>query len=253
MNIPDFSILFYIVFFTFIGSVLSLVGGLLLLWKRKLTEKISHFLISFAAGTLLGTAFLDLLPEASNDSNLSEILLFTLLGFLTFFILERFIHWMHHHPHEYKEVQKPTVALINIGDALHNAIDGVVIAATFLVSIPLGIVTSIAVAAHEIPQEIGDFAIMLKEGIKPRKVIFYNLAAASTAVFSAVLTYVLGDMIKDLLPIFISITAGFFIYISASDLIPEIHENNRRGFAVLETSFLIFGVFIVWFLSGFLE
>ena len=253
MTIPDFPILFYILFFTLVGSLFSLIGGIILLWKKSLTEKISHLLISFAAGTLLGTAFFDLLPEASEGSDLNLVLFFTLFGFLIFFILERFIHWMHHHPHEYKEVQKPTVALINIGDAVHNAIDGVAIAATFLVSVPLGIITSIAVATHEIPQEIGDFAIMLKEGIKPKKVIFYNIASASAAVFSASLTYILGDKIKEFLPALIAITAGFFIYISASDLIPEIHENNRRGFAVIEAGFLIFGVFVVWFLARFLE
>ncbi len=251
--IPQLPILVYILFFTFIGSVFSLIGGVFLLWKRNLTERISHLLISFAAGTLLGTAFFDLLPEASGEIDEKMVFFFTLFGFLGFFILERFIHWIHHHQHEHLGETKPTVALINIGDSIHNAIDGVAIAATFLVSIPLGIVTSLAVATHEIPQEIGDFAVMLKRGVKPKKVLFYNFLSACSAMVAAVLTFAFGDQIKGFLPFFISITAGFFLYISASDLIPEIHEKNRRGFAFLETLFLIFGVVIVWLLVSLLE
>ncbi len=241
-----FSTLVYILFFTFLGSVFSLIGGVFLLWKREMTEKVSHLLISFAAGTLLGTAFFDLLPEASENTALEQILFFTLFGFLAFFVLERFIHWMHHHPHEYKEDVKPTVALINIGDSIHNAIDGVAIAATFLISVPLGIITSIAVATHEIPQEIGDFAVMLKRGVKPKKVLLFNFLSALVAMGSAILTYIMGDRIKEFLPFFIAITAGFFLYISASDLIPEIHEKNRRGFAVAETAFMFGGVAVIW-------
>lgn len=244
-------LILYILFFTFIGSVLSLIGGVFLIFNRRLTEKISHLLISFAAGTLLGTAFFDLLPEAVADSKPDQVFAYALGGFLFFFLLERFIHWMHHHPHEYPE-EKPTVPLIMFGDSVHNFIDGVAIAATFLVSIPLGIITSFAVAAHEIPQEIGDFAIMLKRGLKPKKVLLFNFLSALTAMFGAILTFYFGERIKDSLFIFISITAGFFIYISASDLIPEIHEKNKGGFAFLETVMLFLGAVSIFILISLL-
>lgn len=248
----ELSTLGYILIFTFVGSVISLIGGVLLLLNRHLAEKISHFLISFAAGTLLGTAFFDLLPEAVEQSGAREVFSFALFGFLFFFVLERFIHWMHHHNHEHEE-DKPTVALIMFGDSIHNFIDGIVIAATFMVSIPLGIVTSLAVAAHEIPQEIGDFAVMLKRGVNPRKVLLFNFLGALAAMTGAILTFYFGAKIENMLFIFISITAGFFIYISASDLIPEIHEKNKRGFALLETSMIFIGAGSIYILVYLLE
>lgn len=247
----NLSILGYIILFTLIGSVFSLVGGALLLFNEKKTLKYSHFLAAFAAGTLLGTVFFDLLPEAlSSSEELSlgiDIFLWTLAGILGFFLLERFIHWFHHHQHEYlDEKVKPTIALIIAGDSVHNFIDGVVIAATFLVSIPLGIVTTLAVAAHEIPQEIGDFGILLHKGMKRKKIILVNIFSALTAIFGALLAYWLGERIEASLPILLSITAGFFIYIAASDLIPEIHHENRRGFAVIETALMFAGVATIW-------
>lgn len=251
----ELSTLGYIIFFTLIGSVFSLIGGVLLLFKEKKTLKYSHFLAAFAAGTLLGTVFFDLLPEAigENEHGISEfgietnIFLWTLIGFLAFFLIERTIHWFHHHQHEFSEEGvKPTVPLIIVGDSIHNFIDGIVIAATFLISIPLGIVTTFAVAAHEIPQEIGDFGVLLHKGVKRQKVLFINFLSALTAILGALITFWIGERIEMAIPILLSITAGFFIYIAASDLIPEIHHENRRGFAVIETVCLFLGVGTVW-------
>jgi len=247
----ELSVLTNIIIFTLIGSVASLVGGIFLLFNKKLVEKVSHLFISFAAGTLLGTAFFDLIPEALSDSTPNVVMISTLFGFLFFFILERFIHWIHHHPHE--EGEKPTVALITFGDSVHNFIDGVAIAATFLANMPLGIVTALAVGAHEIPQEIGDFAIMLKKGLSSKKVLGFNVASALISLVGAILTFYFSGLVKGFLPIFISITAGFFIYISASDLIPEIHEKNKRGFALFETSMILLGVVTVYVLISLLE
>ena len=129
---------------------------------------------------------------------------------------------------------------------MHNFIDGVIIAVTFLVNIPLGIVTTLAVAVHEIPQEIGDFGILLNKGLKRKKVLLLNITSALTAMMGAVVAYLLGERIETSLPILLSITAGFFIYIAASDLIPEIHHENRKGFAVIETALLFLGVIVVW-------
>jgi zinc and cadmium transporter len=256
------SILTYIIIFTLIGSVFSLVGGILLLYNEKLTLKYSHFLAAFAAGTLLGTVFFDLLPEAIDEAeNVSSkmgltvnIFFWTLLGFLIFFLIERFIHWYHHHQHDYgEEAIKPTIPLIITSDSVHNFIDGVVIASTFLVSIPLGIVTTLAVAAHEIPQEIGDFGILLHKGMRRKKIIIVNFLSALTALLGAIIAYLLGERIEASLPILLSITAGFFIYISASDLIPEIHHENRKGFALAETSLIFLGVGTIWVFIKLLE
>lgn len=251
--------LFYILLFTFLGSIVSLVGGIILLFKEKFTLKVSHFLASFAAGTLLGAAFFDLLPEAAGEAHSASsgqagvnIFFWTLIGILAFFLLERFIHWFHHH-HNHSKNTEPTVPLIILGDSVHNFIDGTVIAATFLVSIPLGITTAFAVAAHEIPQEIGDFGILMHKGLPRKKILIVNILSAATAFIGAIGTFLLGDIIKEALPALLSLTAGFFIYIAASDLIPEIHEENRKGFAFIESMLLVLGVGIIWVFVSLLE
>lgn len=244
-------ILVYILIFTFLGSIVSLIGGILLLIKEKFAHKISHFLTSFAAGTLLGTAFLDLLPEAKEMGGEINIFVWTLLGVLVFFLLERFIH---HHGHgSQSEAKRSVVPLIVVGDSVHNFIDGVAIAATFLVSIPLGIVTSLAVAAHEIPQEIGDFGLLLAKGVARKKVLLINFYSALAAIVGAVLTYMAGDLIQGLLPAFLSVTAGFFIYIAAANLIPEIHSQEDQKTAFWETVLLLAGVLVVFLAVSFLE
>lgn len=247
----ELSTLINIIIFTLIGSIASLIGGIFLLFNRKLVEKVSHLLMSFAAGTLLGTAFFDLIPESLDEGEPIKVMFFVLFGFIFFFVLARFIHWIHHHPHEPNE--KPTVALITFGDSVHNFIDGVAIAATFLVNAPLGVVTALAVGAHEIPQEIGDFAVMLKRGVSSKKVLLFNVGSALVSLAGALITFYFSSVIKDLLYVFIAITAGFFIYISASDLIPEIHENNKTGFALLETLMIILGIISIYVMITLLE
>ena len=258
------STLGYILLFTFIGSIGALIGGLILLSHRKFALKISHFLASFAAGTLLGTAFLDLLPEASHEaaSNAAgaeksgiNIFLWTLIGIIIFFFLERFIHWFHHHEksHEHDKETKPALPLIIIGDTVHNFLDGVVIAATFLVSIPLGVVTTWAVFAHEIPQEIGDFGLMLHKGLSRGKIILVNILSATVAFLGAIITYLLGNVLEIYIPIFLALTAGFFIYIATSDLIPEIHYEKSRKFAVIKSLLLLLGVILIGASVNFFE
>ena len=245
-------ILGYIVLFTLIGSVISLIGGALLLLREKFALKISHYLSAFAAGALLATAFFDLLPESFEhmeelgmDINIP---LWALVGILSFFLLERFIH--HHHNHN-KEVEgeekKAIIPLIIFGDTMHNFTDGVAIAATFLISIPLGIVTSLAVAAHEIPQEIGDFGLMLNRGMKRGKILLINLFSSLAALAGALLTYIYKDSLEGFLPLVLSITAGFFIYIALANLIPEIHNKDNQKVAFWESVMLFIGVLVVYF------
>lgn len=258
-------LLSYIILFTFIGSIASLIGGVILLYKENFATRISHLLSAFAAGALLGTAFLDLLPEALEESGHlfkktgieTNIFVWTVLGFLIFFILERALHWSHHHQVKAGELSrkspKAIIPLIIIGDSAHNFLDGVVIASTFMVSIPLGIITSLAVAAHEIPQEIGDFGILLNKGMKRKKVLVLNVLSAAVALVGALLTFWLGDSIETLVPVSLSVAAGFFIYIAAADLIPEIHNEDKTSLALTETLFLVLGVITVWLSVVYLE
>lgn len=244
----------YIILFTAIGGILSLIGGILLLARPKFANNISHLLASFAAGALLGTAFFDLLPESLHESDPESVFMSVLIGILFFFLLERFLHWSHHHSSDMEITKgKPVVALIVVGDTIHNFIDGIAIAATFLVSIPLGIVTAIAVGAHEIPQEIGDFGILLKEKVKRKRIILINVFSALAAILGAVLMYMFGEAGEHIVPIVLPITAGFFIYIALSDLIPEIHHENRKGFALKETIMLVFGVVTIYFVINALH
>lgn len=251
------STLGYILLFTFLGSLGALIGGFILLSKVKLALKISHFLASFAAGVLLGTAFFDLLPEALHEGEKTGVNVFfwALFGIVLFFLMERLIHWFHHHEdyHEHQKESKSTLPLIIIGDTMHNFIDGIVIAATFMVSIPLGIVTSAAVFAHEVPQEIGDFGLMLHKGLSRKKVILVNIASAAVAFLGAIITFLLGDMLEAYVPALLALTAGFFIYIAASDLIPEIHYEKRKGFALIESILLIVGIIVIWISVSLLE
>ena len=243
------STLAYIILFTLLGSLVSLFGGIVLLAREKLAIKVAPFLAAFAAGALLATAFLDLLPEAAEASQGTNIFFWALAGFIFFFLLERSIHWFHHHYGHYEhpehESTRPTVTLILLGDSVHNFIDGVAIAASFMIDIKLGIMTALAVGAHEIPQEIGDFGVMLKSGISRKKVLWFNVVTALTALVGAVLTYFIGSGIEGVLPIFLAITAGFFIYIAASDLIPEIYHKHQKQFAVMLSSVFILGVVAV--------
>lgn len=236
------------------------MGGIILLSREKLVLKISHLLASFAAGTLLGTAFFDLLPESSHIAEETglphdQIFIWALLGMIVFFILERFIHWFHHHEDHHQEhaENKNIIPLIVISDTAHNFIDGVVIAATFMVNIPLGIVTALAVATHEVPQEIGDFGLLLHKGLSRKKIILVNILSATVAMLGALITYLLGDVVKNYLPQLLSLTAGFFIYIASSDLIPEIHYEKRKGFAQIETLLLLLGVVVVYLSVSYLH
>lgn len=250
-------ILAYIIIFTLIGSVVSLIGGILLLVKEKFALQISHYLSSFAAGALLSAAFFDLLPEATEhmeelgvDMNLP---LWVLIGILIFFLLERFIHHHHDHSSMHQDEKKSIIPLIVIGDTLHNFTDGMAIAATFLISIPLGIVTSLAVAAHEIPQEMGDFGLMLNKGLKRQRVLLINLFSSLAAIAGAILIYLYQESLERFLPVILALTAGFFIYIALANLIPEIHHQDDQKVAFWETVMLILGVIVVYLAISTLE
>lgn len=217
----------HIIFFSLIGGVFSLVGGLLLLRSKKSAEALAKYATPFAAGALLAAVFLDLLKEGSAEANAEQVLLWAMVGIVAFFFAERFLHWFHHH-HQESDHSDPTTGLIILGDTLHNALDGVAIAASFLISIPTGIVTTFAVAAHEIPQEIGDFGLLLSKGMNRRKVLLVNVFSALATTAAAVLTFAIGSADKLPLGFLLGISAGFLLYIAMSDIIPSIHEHSPK-------------------------
>ena len=239
----------HVVFWSFIGGVVSLIGGVLLLGNKKMRAKAIQLGLPFGAGALLAAAFLGLLPEAVEGSDIHTVTLYALGGFLGFFILERLLGWFHHHESHHHDTihgkrDKTHLWLVIIGDTLHNAIDGVAIGAAFLINPAAGIGTALAVAAHEIPQEIGDFSILLGKGMRPRNVVLVNVLSALATVATAVTTYVLGDTLGLNPAPFIAIAAGFFIYIAASDIIPDIHEKQRRE-GNIQALMLLVGVAII--------
>lgn len=245
--------LFYLILAILLGSALSLAGGSLLFTTKKRRGQAILLALPFGAGALLAAAFLDLLPEAFELGDPQQLLLWALGGFLAFFVLERTASWFHHH-HEHSDDAKNSQQrrLIILGDLMHNAIDGVAIGAAFLVSPATGFVTALAVSAHEIPKELGTFALLFSRGWSAKKVILANIATAVATLATAITVFLLGTSAH--LPIgpLLAITAGFFIYIAASDIIPDIHEQPRRQ-GTIQAVMLIVGIVLVGSLVTFLH
>ena len=240
------TVLLYILGSTFLISLIAFVGVLTLFLKEKLLNKILLVLVSLSAGALIGGAFLHLLPEAilkvgADADAILNIFLYLLLGFCIFFILEQFIRWHHHHGCHGEECNiKPFSYLILISDGVHNFIDGLIIAGSFVINPAVGIVTTLAVALHEIPQELGDFGVLVYGGFDKTKALFLNFISALTAILGGITGYFLYGYIADSIVYLLPFAAGNFIYIASSDLIPEIkHKEN------LKKSLLHFTVFLI--------
>lgn len=235
----------YVIFYSLVGGLLSLVGGILLLSNKAVATRLTKYATAFAAGALLGASFFDLIPESFGlipDGGASK---WILAGLLMFFLLEHFLHWFHHHGQQEHDNVKSVAPLIIVGDTLHNFIDGLAIGAAFLISPPVGIVTAIAIAAHEIPQEIGDFGLLLKAGYSRRRVLVINILSSLATVIGAVSTFWLGSRFSLPLGELIAITAGMFIYVATSDLIPAIHRESKGKLARLPVLLLLLGVLVV--------
>lgn len=235
----------YMIIAIIVGSAISLAGGALIFTTKKRRDKAILLAMPFGAGALLAAAFFDLLPEAFELGEPRTLLLWTLAGFLFFFILERSVSWFHHH-HDHGESAKNAGqrGLIVFGDLMHNAIDGIAIGAAFLVNPITGIVTTIAVCTHEIPKELGTFALLLSRGWKDKKVLLANVATAIATLLTASLTFILGSDQHFPVAILLAMTAGFFIYIAASDIIPDIHEQPRKT-GMIQAWALIVGIIVV--------
>ncbi|MBU1905377.1 MAG: ZIP family metal transporter [Candidatus Omnitrophica bacterium] len=226
--------LVYILVSTFIVSIISLIGVLALAINDKLLDKIVFYLIGFSAGALIGGAFLHMLPEALGQSVNINIFYYLILGIVIFFLLERYLYWRHCHE-GVCDIHAFTYLNL-VGDGLHNFIDGMVIAASFLISIKLGIVTTVAIILHEIPQELGDFGVLIYGGFSKKKALLYNFVSALMAIAGAITGYFIADSAEGFSTFILSLSAGGFIYIATSDLIPQLHKESnlkRSSFAFI--------------------
>lgn len=228
------------------GGLLSLIGGLILLASKK-RAKFAEYATAFAAGALLASAFVDIIPEALETSDGFTASIFVLVGLILFFVLEIALGWFHQHGSHSrgKAPAKPIVQMVIIGDTLHNFIDGIAIAAGFLISPASGIIVTLAVAAHEIPQEVGDFGLLLHHGVSKKKVLWVNIFSSLATAASAVLFYLLGDNLDISFGPLLGLVAGFFIYIAASDIIPSIHASESKKVKFKKMLILIAGVIVV--------
>ncbi|MFW6127603.1 MAG: ZIP family metal transporter [Halobacteriota archaeon] len=218
-------------------SILSFVGILTLSLSGEVFQRILLLLVAFSAGALMGGAFIHLMPESLEKIEPLQAFVILLIGFSSFFLLERLLMWRHCHKH-HCEVH-PFTYLNLVGDGLHNFIDGVIIAAGYLTSVPVGIVATFAVAAHEIPQELGDFAVLVYGGFSKMKALLFNFVSAITAIAGALIAYFLL-LNPDTIVLVLPFAAGNFLYIASSDLIPELHKE-----ASLKRSFLFFVMFVI--------
>jgi len=236
--------LFWIILSNFVVGVFSLVGVFTLALKEQLLQKILLSLVALSAGALMGGAFLHLLPEAIHEEGDEKILLFVLVSFVIFFLIEKLLHWRHCHK---SNCSIHTFGHMNLfGDAIHNFIDGMIIAATFVVSVPLGVTTVLAIALHEIPQEIGDFGVLLYAGFGKKKALLLNFLVAMIAVLGGIFGFYLSTYAANSIHFLLPFAAGGFIYIGASDLLPEVRKELSFRKSLLSFGMFILGIFIMY-------
>ena len=271
------SLLGWIIVFSLLGGVLSvLAASVFLLINDKYQRKLLPHTVSFAIGALLGAALLALLPHAitvNENVDMHELGLTILIGLLGFFLLEKMVLWRHCHSshcevhspsninttsevhspsevhtsgHAHQHSKDASGTLIIIGDAVHNLVDGVLIAAAFMTDIDLGIVTALAVAAHEIPQEIGDFAILLNSGYKRGRALFFNVLASMATLVGAVIAYYSLQSMQQALPYILAIAASSFIYIAVADLIPGLHKRTELRETLQQITLIALGVIVIY-------
>jgi zinc and cadmium transporter len=221
-------IIVWVLVFSLLGSLGVVLAAALLLSGESRRQFLLPSLISYAAGTLLAAAFLGMLPRALEGGDSQAVLSTTLFGLVLFFILEKWVLWRHCHEAEC-DIHSAAGPLILAGDAFHNFVDGFAIASAFLVSVPLGISTSLAVIAHEIPQEVGDFAILLESGYARDRALVYNLLSSATTMPGALLAYFALSASVRIVPYVLALSAASFIYIAVADLIPGLHRHSPRS------------------------
>ena len=246
-------VLLYTIISILVVSLISLVGISLLSLKAAKLEKIIVYMISFSAGALLGDAFIHLIPEAVEENGFSIFVSISILSGIAFsFVAEKIIHWRHcHHPTTSSHPHHLTKMNL-VGEGVHNFIDGIIIATSYLISIPVGIATTIAVILHEIPQEISDFGVLVYGGYTRTKALLANFLISLTALLGAIITILIGTRTENILIFLIPFAAGNFIYIAGSDLIPELHKETKLKVSLAQLILFILGISVM-FLLVFLE
>jgi len=233
-----------------IVSLVSFSGAFALALNDKKLKKILLYLVSFSAGALLGDAFFHLLPETVASLGFGvEVSFYVLLGIVFSFVIETFIHWRHCHIPTTKEHVHAFAYMNLLGDGVHNLIDGLIIGASYLVSIPLGVATTVAVVFHEIPQEMGDFAVLIQGGFAKEKALFFNFLTSLTSLLGLFLAFFLARYVEGVTLFLVPFAAGGFIYIACSDLIPELHRvKSETQKAIFQLVFFLLGIFMLYLL-----
>lgn len=240
--------MWWVISFSLLGSVGAIIGAALLLaFPDTLRQKLLPCLLSYATGTLLGAAFLGMLPKGLELAPPLAITGTVLAGLIVFFILEKLVIWRHCHDETCEEHSHQGGVLILVGDAFHNFVDGVVIAAAFLTSVPLGIATALAVIAHEIPQELGDFAILLHSGLSKSRAFAYNLLSSLATLPGAIIGWFWLAEVRQAIPYVLAISAASFIYIAVADLVPSLHRRTGAMALVSQTLLILAGIATIAF------
>jgi len=271
--------LLWIILFTLASGVLSvLAAGTFLALPSRQREHVLPHLVSFATGALLGAALLALIPhavEAAGMENVHEVGIALIAGIALFFVLEKFLLWRHchddhcaehpvgiehehdHHAHGQSQAhqheqarKKASGSLVLVGDALHNVLDGVLIAAAFLTDTHLGIVTALAIMAHEIPQEVGNFAVLLNSGVSRRRALFLNLLTSLTAVIGGVIGFFALEQALAILPFAVAVAASSLLYVAVADLIPGLHKRTELRESLAQVGFIGLGILSIWIITA---
>lgn len=220
-------------------SLAAFVGIIFIGLNENLLKRILMALVGFASGTLLGGTFLELLPEAVDQVGSTTTFTYVIVGIVSFFAMEKFLYWRHCHEEECSVHM--FVYLNLVGDGIHNFVDGMIIAATYMLSFSLGFATTLAVLFHEIPQEIGDFGVLIYGGLSKRKALTYNFVSALTAILGAIAVYSLAYL-QSIQALLVPFAAGGFIYIAATDLMPELHKKSRAAESVVQLVMIVLGI-----------
>ncbi len=227
-------------------SLVAFIGVFTLALTETKLQQVLIYMVSFAAGGLFGDVFIHLLPESVASTGFTlHVSFYVLGGIVTFFILEKVVRWHHHHTPHREEHPKSFATMSLVGDAVHNFVDGLIIGVSYLVSISVGVATTVAVIFHEIPQEIADFGILLHGGYHKKKAVMFNFLTALTAVIGAVVALVAAKWFANLTSVLIPFAAGGFVYVAGSDLIPELHNREGMGKSLLQLLAFLLGIAVM--------
>lgn len=235
----------WVIIFSILGSAGAIgIAFFFLSLGRNIQQKLVNYLISYATGTLLAAASLGMIPTAiqSSGNEIHLVMSFFLASILFFFVLEKLVVWRHCHDKNCEVTESATGPVILIGDAFHNFVDGIVIAAAFLTDFYLGIIVSISVIAHEIPQEIGDLAILIDKNYSKKKAFIYNTLSGLTTIPAAIISYYILDLISLIIPFVLAVSAASFLYIALSDLTPQLHQKIGGYYTILQVVLIVMGI-----------